>query len=73
MVQDAALLLQGVSACRLPDSGVTAAGPAGTTAGQAQLVVPRHAGLSKKKRKRESSKSGVASGRLQAAFLAQTC
>ena len=75
MVQGAALLLQGMSAGHLPDSGVTAgAGSAGTTAGQAQLVVPGYAGLAtNKKRKRESSKSGVASGSLQAAFLAQAC
>ena len=75
MVQGATLLLQGMSTGHLPDSGVTAgAGPAsaaGTTAGQAQVAVPRHAGLTEKKqRKRKRSKSGIACWSLQVAFLA---
>lgn len=76
MVQGAVLLLQGVSADHLPHSGITAgAGPApadGATAGQ--VVLSGHAGLAKeKRRKRKRSMSGVASGSLQTAFLAQAC
>ena len=69
MVQGAALLLQGVSAGHLPDSGVTAAAKPALL-GQSQLEVTGHEGLAQEKRK--SSKSGIALG-LQEAFLAQTC